>query len=61
MQEYSSNADFTHEKVHKIINADKTPVKNGTKSRPLKRVAMHTKNYCLDRFGDVYDNDINES
>jgi len=35
MQEYSSSAEFTLDKLHEIINADKAPATNGAKARPL--------------------------
>ena len=42
IQEYSSSAEFTLEKVHEIINADKAPTKSGVETRPLKRVKFHS-------------------
>jgi len=38
IQEYSSSAEFTHEKVQEIINAAKEPTKKVKKRKPLKRV-----------------------
>ena len=38
IQEYSSSAEFTHDKVHEIISEGNVPPKKGKRTKPLKRV-----------------------
>ena len=57
MQEYSSKPDFTHEKIHEIINP-----KNMKQKPLLKRKQLHSENFgkvFLDEdeiFDDYYEN-----
>ena len=55
MIEYSSNPEFTHEAIHKLINPSKCQV--GTKrAKELKRSSLHSTNYTRPLFRGISEN-----